>query len=83
MDAERRLQLQLDPETRLASIEARLASLEVNNVQTQGRVRAIEKLHDVQESSWLKLLIFVVDGWPLRRVVDEPKPRPWRRRFRS
>lgn len=68
---------------RLASLEARVASLEVNEWQTQDRVRALEKVHDVQESSWRKLVLFAVDGWPLRRVVAEPKWRPWRRWWTS
>lgn len=70
-------------ETRIASIEARLASVELNIGQVRDQLRVVEDLHDVQASSWRKLLIFAIDGWPLRRVVDAPKPRPWRRRFRS
>lgn len=73
----------MDAETRLVSIEARLASLEFNNAQTQGRVRVLEKLHDVQESSWRKLFIFAFDGWPLRRLATRPQRRPWRRWWTS
>lgn len=55
--------------------EARIAELE-------RRVRAIEALHDVQESSWVKLTLFVLLGWPLRRVVARPQRRPWRQDWR-
>jgi hypothetical protein len=34
---------------------------------------------DVWDSPWWKLVLFVIDGWPLRRVVERPQWRPWRR----
>jgi len=65
------------------TVEAEIESLWLNMTQTQGRVRAVEKLLDVWDSPWWKLALFVVDGWPLRRVVARPQWRPWRRWFRS
>lgn len=66
-----------------ASVEARLDSLEFNMRQTQGRVRELEKLADVLDSPIWKLAVFVLDGWPLRRVVERPQWRPWHRFWTS
>lgn len=66
-----------------ASIRARLDSLEFNQRQLAGRVRALEKWADVLDSPWWKLAVFVIDGWPLRRVVERPQWRPWRRWWTS
>ncbi len=65
------------------SLKARLDSLEFNMEQTQNRVRYLEKLADTIDSPWWKIILFVVDGWPLRRLVDKPQWRPWRRWWTS
>lgn len=63
--------------------EPRLASLELNYRQLANRLRVLEDLQDVWDTPWWKLGLFVIDGWPLRRIVDQPQWRPWRRWFRS
>lgn len=65
------------------SVRARLDSLEFNNRQLAGRVRALEKWADVLDSPLWKLTVFVIDGWPLRHVVARPQWRPWRRWWTS
>lgn len=66
-----------------ASVDAEIDSLWRNMTQTQGRVRALEKLVDLWDSPFWKLALFVLDGWPLRRVVKRPQWRPWRRWWTS
>ena len=63
--------------------EANRESLWFNYRQLAGRVRALEKLVDVWDSPWWKLALFVLDGWPLKRVVARPQWRPWRRWWTS
>jgi hypothetical protein len=68
-----------DPE----SVDAEIDSLWVNVNQLAGRTRQLEKIHDVWDTPWWRLVVFVVDGWPLRRVVKQPQWRPWRRWWTS
>jgi hypothetical protein len=63
--------------------EAEIESLWINMEQVQARVRTMEKLLDVWDSPLWKLALFVIDGWPLRRVVVHPQWRPWRRWWTS
>ena len=58
-------------------------SLWVNYRQLEARVRLLEDLVDVNASPLWKRVLFVIDGWPLNRVVDRPQWRPWRRWFTS
>jgi hypothetical protein len=62
---------------------AHIESLWFNQRQTAQRVRQLEKLVDVWDSPAWKLALFVIDGWPLRRVVQRPQWRPWRRWWTS
>ena len=66
-----------------ASMDAEIDSLWKNVKQLAGRIRVLEKLADVWDSPWWKLALFVIDGWPLRRVVSKPQWRPWRRWWTS
>ena len=66
-----------------ASMDAEIDSLWKNVNQLAGRIRALEKLADAWDSPWWKLALFVIDGWPLRRVVSKPQWRPWRRWWTS
>jgi len=63
--------------------EANVESLWLNYRQLAGRIRALEKLAEVWDSPWWKLALFVIDGWPLRRVAPRPQWRPWRRWWTS
>lgn len=67
----------------LEDADAHVASLWVNVDQQAGRIRQVEKLLDVWDSPAWKLALFVIDGWPLRRVVARPQWRPWRRWWTS
>jgi hypothetical protein len=58
-------------------------SLWFNYRQLAGRVRSLEKLADVNASPLWKRVLFVIDGWPLTRIVDRPQWRPWRRWWMS
>jgi hypothetical protein len=66
-----------------ASVDAEIDALWANHRQTAARLRALEKLADVWNSPWWKVALFVIDGWSLRRVVDRPQWRPWRRWWTS
>lgn len=65
------------------SVDAEIDALWERARQADGRIRALEKLADVQDSPWWRLAMFVLDGWPLRRVVSRPQWRPWRRWWTS
>jgi hypothetical protein len=68
----------------LASLEARIESLEFNQDQHAHRIRAMEKCFDTADSPWWKRLLFRVDGWgPWSRLRQMPHWRPWRRFYTS
>ena len=69
--------------TSLDDAQVEINSLWFNVNQQAARVRHLEKLADTLDSPWWKLALFVIDGWPLRRVVDKPQWRPWRRWWTS
>jgi|KBSSwiStaDraftv2_1062776.scaffolds.fasta_scaffold111393_4 hypothetical protein len=60
-----------------------ITSLWINYRELERRIRLLEDLVDVNDSPLWKRILFVVDGWPLRRVVDKPRWRPWRRWWTS
>jgi len=62
---------------------AEVTSLWMNYGLLADRVRKTEKLLDVWDTPLRKLALFVIDGWPLRRVVERPQWRPWRRWWTS
>lgn len=73
-------------EIRVRSVEEaeiHILSLWINYKQLADRTRNLEELADVWNSPWWKLVIFMIDGWPLRRVVKKPQWRPWRRWWTS
>jgi len=63
--------------------EANIVSLWTNVRQLGARVHDLEQLQDLHESPWWHKLVWVIDGWPLHRLVDRPQWRPWRRWWRS
>ncbi len=63
--------------------EAVLNSHLVRLQQLEAKVRHLEKLEDVMDTSLPKRLLFAFDGWPLFRVVARPQWRPWRRWWTS
>lgn len=67
----------------LEDAEVHIKSLWVNVEDLQKRVRYLEKLEDIWNTPWWKIVLFVIDGWPLRRVVRQPQWRPWRRWWTS
>jgi len=60
-----------------------ITSLWINYRELERRIRLLEDLVDVNDSPLWKRILFVVDGWPLRQVVDKPRWRPWRRWWTS
>lgn len=67
----------------IENCNAEIDSLWTNVNQQADRIRKLEKLADVWDSPWWKLLLFWLDGWPLHRVVERPAWRPWRMWFTS
>lgn len=63
--------------------EITATSLRQAYVALAARVHALEDLADIWASPWWKLALFVIDGWPLRRVAERPQWRPWRRWWTS
>jgi len=62
------------------ALEARVASLEFNNVQQATRIRTLEKQVDTHGSRCWKTLLFRLDGWgPWWVIRDKPAWRPWHR----
>lgn len=62
------------------SLRAEIESLKTNMQLLQTRVRIEEKKTETfDETPWWKRLIFWFDGWPLYRLADKPRSRPWRR----
>lgn len=49
----------------------------------ENKVRQLEKLQDTMDAPLWKKFIFLVDGWPLFRVVEKPQWRPWRKWWTS
>lgn len=71
-------------ETWHLSTDARLTSLEINNVQLAGRVRHLEKMMDTRATPLWRRVVFRLDGWPSwPYVVAAPRSRPWRKWWRS
>jgi len=68
----------------LASLEARVASLEINSEQQAGRIRLLEKMLDTRRTALWRRVAFRLDGWSSWPTVDSaPAWRPWRRWWRS
>jgi len=65
------------------SIDTEIDTLWTATHEVEDRLRAVEKIHDVLDSPLWKIALFVLDGWPLRRVVKQPQWRPWRRWWTS
>jgi len=65
------------------SLDAEIDALWVNIREHSGRVRHLEKLEDVMNTPLRRKIIFVIDGWPLFRLVAHPQWRPWRRWWTS
>jgi hypothetical protein len=61
----------------LEDAEVHINSILINMEQQAARIRQVEKLLDVWDSPWWKIALFVIDGWPLKRVVKKPQWRPW------
>lgn len=45
----------------------------------EGRIQDLEEQLDLLLTPWWKKVWFVIQGWPLKRVVDHPQWRPWHR----
>ena len=67
----------------VASIEARLDSLELNDRQLAKRVRYLEELIETRDSAWWKRLWWRLDGFPPWYRVGSRSGRPWHRFSRS
>ena len=67
----------------LEEAEAHVQSWSVRIRSLERRTRTIEELADVMDTPMWRRALFVIDGWPLFRVVDRPQWRPWRRWFTS
>jgi len=69
-----------------ASVDAEIDSLWFNLTgrgQLGDRLRRVEKLADVMDTPLRRKILFMLDGWPLFRLVDRPQWRPWRRWWTS
>lgn len=70
-------------DVRVSSLEE--AAVHINNLQSRCRTLELEVryLTEAVDTLWTppwKKLWFWVDGWPLYRLADRRKPRPWHRR---
>lgn len=65
------------------SLDSEVSALwkELGNVSR--RVRRLESLEDTMNTPLRRKIVFLIDGWPLFRVVDRPQWRPWRRWWTS
>lgn len=64
-----------------AEIHVRNLAFRVRALERQ--VRAHQNLVETMDTPLWKKAIFVLDGWPLFRVVKRPQWRPWRRWWTS
>lgn len=73
----------IPPVRDLPSLDAEVDSLWVNVRQLHEAVRRLQELEDTMDTPMWKRAVFVLDGWPLFRVVERPQWRPWRRWWTS
>jgi hypothetical protein len=64
----------------IESFEQEIESLKVNVKQLQNRVRCLEKIVETIWTPWWKKIWFVIDGWPLYRIVKKRQWRPWHKK---
>ncbi len=67
----------------LESVDAEVDALWVNIREVSRQVRQLQKLEDTMNTPLWKRVVFMLDGWPLFRVVEHPQWRPWRRWWTS
>lgn len=69
----------------LEEAEVHITSLTNRVDMLEKRMRYLEDLFDSWFDSPLwKRLVFIVDGWPMDRISNRPRPgRPWRRWWTS
>lgn len=68
----------------VASLWQEVISLQTRKQELERRIREHEDIFDtfIETPLW-KRILFRIDGWPARRLVDKPKWRPWRRWWMS
>lgn len=74
------------PETPVRSLseaEVHVRALTGRVQELERRVRRMEDMYDTYDTPAWKRLLFVLDGWPLWRIVERPQRRPWRRWWTS
>lgn len=64
-----------------AEFHLRILTLQVSELSR--RVRRMEDMYDTYDTPAWKRLLFVIDGWPMWRIVERPQWRPWRRWWTS
>lgn len=67
-----------EPQVRsIEEAEVHIRSWAVRIHQLERTVRTQQKLIDTMDTPLWKKMIFILDGWPLFRVVSKPQWRPW------